>query len=187
MFGESWFYAGEGELTGIVKGHEAHIQKKGTFKRFGMVDAVLLYWEKLSTDVIDSDPDYYKRAGAMKDMWFFRGGYILKVRKIRKTAHTWLAQKQNEKETDQVPKEALQDADGDTIGTMTYDSYKNIWYKPELLDILKLVKDAGDKESLRGSWPKQADGSLTDGDEADIDELEPLIGRANTRSRAKPM
>ncbi len=31
MLDESLFYAGDGELTGIVKGHEAHIQKKGTF------------------------------------------------------------------------------------------------------------------------------------------------------------
>ena len=43
MLGESWFYAGEGVRRGLVSQHAQHIQKQGSFGRFGLVDGVILY------------------------------------------------------------------------------------------------------------------------------------------------
>ena len=180
MIDESWFYAGEGEKKGIVYASEQHIQKKGTFKRFGLVDGVMVYWEKVPQAKIDANPDYWKRAFASNSLWFFRDGYMLKVRKLRKTAHVWLAQKEKAKETDAVPDDFLQDADGDVVGTMTHELFLNHWYKPKVLDIFKLVKRAKDEEELKSLWPKQEDGTLTDADKADIKELVPLLGRNMT-------
>ena len=68
MIDESWFYAGEGEKKGIGFATEQHIQKKGTFKRFGLVDGVILYWTKVPQDLIDANPEYWQRAFASNQL-----------------------------------------------------------------------------------------------------------------------
>ncbi len=159
---------------------EQHIQKKGTFKRFGLVDGVILYWTKVPQDLIDANPEYWQRAFASNQLCFFRDGYMLKVRKIR-TAHTWLAQKEKTKETDKAPADFLADADGDVIGTMNHDMFLNEWYKPKVLDIFKLVKRAKDRDELFEMWPGSgANSAMAEDDIADINELVPLLGRDMT-------
>ena len=96
-------------------------------------------------------------------------------------AHTWLAQTEKTKETDEAPADFLADADGDVIGTMSRDMFLNEWYKPKVLDIFKLVKRAKDRDELFEMWPGSgANGAMTEEDIADINELVPLPGRDMT-------
>ena len=177
MIDESWFHAGEAELRAIVSGGEAHAQAKGSNRRFGLIDAVILYWGKLPEAELAEHRDYYERASAQQDMWFVRDMCVLRVRKLRKTAHVWLAEKQQEKTTDKAPKNAV-DQDGDHIGTMDWGLFSKSWYKPKLLDLLKIVKDAVDLEDLKSKWPGSGPGgALTEEDEADINTCCDLTGR----------
>ena len=131
--------------------------------------------------MIDANPEYWQRAFASNQLWFFRDGYVLKVRKIRETARTWLAQKEKTKETDEAPADFLADADGDVIGTMSHDMFLNEWYKPKVLDIFKLVKRAKDRDELFEMWPGSgANDAMTEDDIADINRLVPLLGRDAT-------
>ena len=99
---ESFFYGGEGERWAVVKDKEAHMEKKGAFTRFGIIDAAFRSWEVLDSAVRAAHRDYWERAARQDDIWFVRDYeeddgtrkiYVLKSRKLGKTSFVWLAQK----------------------------------------------------------------------------------------------
>ena len=75
MIDESWFHAGEAELRAIVSGGEAHAQAKGSNRRFGLIDAVILYWGKIPEAELAERRDYYERASAQQDI-VVRQGHV---------------------------------------------------------------------------------------------------------------
>ena len=82
----------------MSKKKKKHVAAKGGFRRFGMVDMLLLYWQPIDARITEEDPETWKRFEQAPGNWFVRNGCYLRCRKIRKGTYVWLAQKQQEKQ-----------------------------------------------------------------------------------------
>ena len=83
MMDESFFYKGEGTSKGIVLDGEGELNELGSFRRYGLVDMVMLYWQETGADTLAENPDYFQRAAADENIWFVQGKYSLACRKLR--------------------------------------------------------------------------------------------------------
>ena len=100
-------YKGEGTSKGIVLDGEAELNELGSFRRYGLVDMVMLYWQEIGADTLAENPDYFQRAAADENIWFVQGKYSLACRKLRFSQLVWLAQKADEAlKPEHVPKAA---------------------------------------------------------------------------------
>ena len=55
---------------------EAELNELGSFRRYGLVDMVMLYWQEIGADTLAENPDYFQRAAADENIWFVQGKYF---------------------------------------------------------------------------------------------------------------
>ncbi len=173
---ESFFYAGDAESKGIVSGGDGHLSEKGTYRWFGLLDALLFYWQPLPVTNDEVEKNYFARAEATPSNWFVREGHYLRCRKLADTALVWLAQKEKQKE-EKTPKQAEQEGPGgDRLGTMNCQNFTNWWFVDRLL-LFKEVLESTSRSELE-AYLRGSAGELTEEQARDIEELAPLLGRS---------
>ena len=172
---ESFFYAGEGEKQSLATKKDAHFAEKGDYKRFGLLDALLMYWQPLPRAQTENERDYFRRAEADPSNWFIKDGHYLCCRKVNDTILVWLAQKQKEKQ-EAVPKAAEQAGpDGDRLGTMNYHNFTNWWFIGRLL-LFKQVLQSDSRHELE-AYLKAGRDELQAEELEDLNTLKHLLHR----------
>ena len=181
--GRTLFYKGEGSKKGIVYQGESELNEICSYRRFGLVDMLMLYWLEIPSATIAQDPDYWQRAADDENIWFVRGKYSFACRKLRYSQLVWLAQKAEENlKQEDVPKAAehgCQEDGGDRLGTMNFDRFKAWWFDP-VVELLRAVKRCKTEPEIKAWFEdrrKAQNKELSEDDLKDIIELVPILGR----------
>lgn len=180
---ESFIYLSESREGGIMPGGSAASScEKGDFRRIGLVDAVVLWWEKVDTTGLGQGQLFKLAEFAVSpQVWHLRevaeGEYArLRAGKLNLTSLVWFCSAANEKvEKIVAAAEAL-------TGNMCADVFLKKWHEP-VCKSLECVRYCTSKEELLGElrtlqpvFPVESRLTAEDLD-ADAALLSGLLGR----------